>query len=101
MTPERAKELLPVIQAFAAGKQIQYRASPSGSWSDTPGYTTFNGSGDYRIKPETVKHRRWLYKTSYGTAVVSVVHEADDLKRVENYVGFVRWIDTEWQEVEV
>lgn len=68
MTREEAKELLPIIQAFAEGKTIQYRVSPSfprpnnrdisyiKEWFDIDedkcdGFSC-DGTIDYRIKPE-------------------------------------------------
>lgn len=69
MTREEAKDMLPIIQAFADGKTIQYRVSPSiprpnnrdvsylKEWFDLDedkfdGFC-FNGTINYRIKPET------------------------------------------------
>lgn len=68
MTREEAKQLLPIIQAFAEGKTIQYRVSPSfprpnnrdisyiKEWFDIDedkcdGFSC-DGTIDYRIKPE-------------------------------------------------
>ena len=50
MTREEAKELLPIIQAFAEGKTIEYRES-GGAWkvAHTP---TWSSCLFYRIKPE-------------------------------------------------
>ena len=50
MTREEAKELLPIIQAFADGKTIEYRTS-GGAWkvAQTP---TWSSCLFYRIKPE-------------------------------------------------
>ena len=50
MTREQAKELLPIIQAFAEGKTIEYRES-GGAWkvARTP---TWSSRFFYRIKPE-------------------------------------------------
>ena len=50
MTREEAKELLPVIQAFAEGKIIQYR-NAGGEWKDSE-EPSFYGHVEYRIKPE-------------------------------------------------
>jgi hypothetical protein len=61
MDRERVKELLPIIQAFAEGKAIQWRWSPYVHWlpvdrlhdiSDVKGL-------EYRIKPEPPKPREW------------------------------------------
>ena len=50
MTREEAKELLPIMQAFAEGKTIEYREY-DGEWKEarTP---TWNSRFFYRIKPE-------------------------------------------------
>ena len=47
MTRERAKELLPVIQAFIDGKTIQAR-NQGGDWFDCD----YCGSVEWRVKPE-------------------------------------------------
>lgn len=53
MTREEAKELLPIIQAFAEGKVIQCRSIISNEWRDFD-EPAFNGLPDnYRIKPES------------------------------------------------
>lgn len=51
MTREEAKELLPIMQAFAEGKTIEYRGYDE-AWkvAQTP---TWSSSLDYRIKPES------------------------------------------------
>ena len=58
MTREEAKELLPIIQAFADGKKIQYR-NRSDEWMDVEeneGLSFISHPSDYRIKPE-LKYR--------------------------------------------
>jgi len=49
MNRERAKELLPVIQAFADGQDIQARAKVDIDWSDIDSPLWAHGS-EYRIK---------------------------------------------------
>ena len=49
MTREEAKELLPIIQAFAEGKTIQVWANDT--WKDED-YPFFGPLCQYRIKPE-------------------------------------------------
>lgn len=54
MTKEEAKELLPIIQAWAEGKEIQFK-SRSGKWIDieeNEGLSFVYSPSDYRIKPE-------------------------------------------------
>lgn len=54
MTREEAKELLPIIQAFAEGKTIQYRNAEC-EWEDMPigaNLSFADAPSEYRIKPE-------------------------------------------------
>lgn len=54
MTREEAKELLPIIQAYAEGKTIQYKNS-EGEWEDVAfeeNLTFIDAPSKYRIKPE-------------------------------------------------
>jgi hypothetical protein len=58
MTPQKAQELLPIITAFAEGKQIEIKFNRPGSeWvpDDSP---SWQPDFDYRIKPEP-KTRPW------------------------------------------
>ena len=50
MTREEAKELLPIIQAFAEGKTIEF-INDDGEWEEVD-YPTWGKSFVYRIKPE-------------------------------------------------
>jgi hypothetical protein len=76
MDRERAKELLPIIQAFAEGKAIQWRASLYDPWitidclGDIPDAKGF----EYRIKPEPTKPRDWWineYANGIGAPYIS------------------------------
>lgn len=51
MTREEAKELLPIMQAYVDGKQIQWKHI-SGMWMDTT-EPLWNNKTSYRVKPET------------------------------------------------
>ena len=52
LTRERAKELLPIIQAFTEGKTIQFRTNNK-SWVDLlDNDIEINALFEYRIKPE-------------------------------------------------
>lgn len=106
MTPERAKQLLPIIIAFAEGKQIQYRSTffSGNDWVDcVGGETIFNGAGDYRIKPEVVKvhpHRRYLWRALDGDIKMAIHQQSNSLKpeHIEGHSYFVKWLDTAWVE---
>jgi len=102
MTPERAKELLPIIQAFAEGKVIQYRETPAYMWHPCPNGASFNGRGEYRIKPATLKYRLYIVRLSDEMRVVAWNDQPGwGIAHIESGQNFIRWIDTEWQEVEV
>lgn len=64
MTREQIKALLPVITAFAEGREIEYRISEEGPWhSDVNLSLAFDcGSRNYRIKPEP-KRVPWTVAT--------------------------------------
>lgn len=51
MTREEAKELLPIIQAYADGKQIQYFEERTMRWEDITAPSWIRGI-PYRVKPE-------------------------------------------------
>ena len=57
MTREEAKELMPIIQAFAEGKQIQDKIEGLTGWVDTNAINLeFEGQKiKHRIKPEPIK----------------------------------------------
>ena len=58
MTRERAKEMLPIIEGFIAGKVIQYRNS-NGEWVNDFYQTDIDfgrSSTAYRVKPEETDH---------------------------------------------
>lgn len=50
MNREEAKELLPIIQAYAEGKTIEYK-NLFGLWTETK-YPSWANNLEYRIKPE-------------------------------------------------
>ena len=54
MTPQQAKELLPIITAFANGEEIEYKTN-SGKWYPVYAGLEFSNPSDwYRIKPKAV-----------------------------------------------
>jgi len=55
MTPERTKELLPVMQAYAEGKKIEYRSRRvKEPWQESRD-PAFHDDYEYRIAPEHKK----------------------------------------------
>ena len=63
MNREQAKKLLPIIQAFADGAQIQYLAG-TGKWCDVPD-PLFGPYEKYRIKPKPME--RWTVVNEVGS----------------------------------
>ena len=59
MTREQAKELLPIIQAFAEGKTVQFL--DGGKWADVYETDFHESPVKYRIKPE-LKYRPFKTK---------------------------------------
>jgi len=63
MNRERARELLPIIQAFAEGKALQFRA-PGESWWRDEHDPVWSVGGQYRIKPEPREF--WVAPFNFG-----------------------------------
>lgn len=84
MTRDRAKELLPIIQAFAEGKAIQARAGGSrGTWEDLAD-PYWHNEHEYRIKPEPLE----FWAVIQGGHVVSVRDSEDEaLRTIKYYSG--------------
>lgn len=71
MNREQAKELLPIIEAYANGEVIQYKAA-SGKWRTLgDDYYKFDSSPKkYRIKPKP----RECWVTIYNGDTISTAH---------------------------
>jgi len=63
MNREQAKQLLPIIQAFADGAEVQYEGR-MGDWRDAP-EPCFSPYDNYRIKPKPVE--RWVLISAGGS----------------------------------
>lgn len=89
MTREEIKELLPIIQAYAEGKVIQYRHKGGSTWYDLDS-GQFNCDMYYRIKPEPkyrpfktqeecwnemLKHQPFGYLTYKGDNSITCITE--------------------------
>lgn len=102
MNRDEAKQLWPIIQAYAEGKTIQW-FNDVGEWKSLKEAAFNLPPNRYRIKPETIKieHRRYLYNYSgYRILVCDSRAEAGD---IITSPWFVRWIDSDWitEEVEI
>jgi len=98
MTPQQAKEFLPLLAAYAQGKRIQYTYDGK-IWEDTCNISFTSPISCYRVKPDPIilKYRRYIWKDPNGWHIgffssLSGVSSID----VENMEEFVRWIDNDW-----
>lgn len=93
--------------------QVRMKGDPYSVWKDDS-KVKFDSpdSVEYRIKPDVLKYRRCIrYKAGRRSGgaenmFVDCVESLEDATYIEsNHRGhsdrFVRWIDTEWQEVEL
>ena len=56
MNAENAKDYLPLVQALADGKIIQYKSNLHNQWVDTKNSYLLDPASRYRVKPEP---REW------------------------------------------
>jgi hypothetical protein len=78
---EEAKQLLPIIQAFAEGKAVQYKCA--NIWNDVTGSPCFACDPScYRIKPEP-RVREWKPEEMPRGPFLVVAADCDPLDRWE------------------
>ena len=71
MDRERAKELLPIIEAYANGADIECRYANSELWrTEVP---EFASGTEYRIKPEP--REWWVYDDNINPEVIRSLNE--------------------------
>jgi len=98
MTPQQAKEFLPLLAAYAQGKRIQYTYDGK-IWEDTCNISFTSPISWYRVKPDPIilKYRRYIWKDPNGWHITSLSSLSGISSiNVENMEEFVRWIDTDW-----
>jgi len=86
-----------LIKAWADGAIIEYRSCPYSEWrvSLSPAWGT---AYTYRIKPEVVRYKRYLVQYGGGNFGVDCLMDWQTMIP-PNSRCFVKWIDTEWQEL--
>lgn len=80
MTRKQAKAVLPVITAFASGKEVQYRDDRDPKWRESDSLSFDSAVHEYRIKP--VQQEFWIVASRNGR--LSVVLESKYLKKLSN-----------------
>ena len=88
MTREEAKKLLPIIQAFAEGKTIQWRDLVKDTWVDES-VPNWNPSAEYRIKPEP--REVWVAVTESG----GIGHSFRTERSAKDWIGNA----SQWQAI--
>ena len=91
--------------AWAEGKEIQCKSISQvygGSWWDltNPSPSWDWGCYTYRIKPNTIKYRRWIMRGTNATQVCIAMDESG-VKFANSHIYFIRWIDNDWIEEEL
>lgn len=86
MNKDTAKDYLPLVQALAEGKTIEYRDSDD-AWIDCELPTFNQHPSRYRIKPEPKWIRLGLFEQ--GTIVVE---DCESEKRCARNPIFIRWL---------
>lgn len=85
MTPERAKELLPIIQAFSEGKKIECMGSP-GHWNPMS-YPQFDDMSHYRI----AKEKKWYRVAQLISGCICCNKETTEEQWPQKEI-FIRWL---------
>lgn len=101
MNRDQAKQFIPILQAFADGKTIEYYSEVDEQWKPLSNPIFSYMPERYRIKPETIKieHRRYLYK--YHGYLIGVCDSRAKAEEISTSPGFIRWIDPDWITGEV
>lgn len=84
MTPERAKELLPLIQEYANGKKIECRSPPHTAWMEVE-RPLWADNVQYRLKPEVPQYRLFQYNS--GVIGVVLRHKPAIILQYEHYAN--------------
>lgn len=97
-----------LIKAWADGAEIQFRRECNARWEDCSDPPGWYYSFQYRVKPQVAKYRRYLgtyptFTDPLGQKTkVFVLHEGEQLSAAQMAdTFFIRWIDHDWQEVEL
>lgn len=102
MTHDEARKQAAILLAYAENKPIQYKVKNTREWVTTSGNLGFDWKTfDYRIKPEVVRYLRYICRNEDDDACIESTYTQAGAVAAMVRKGFVRFIDTEWQEEEV
>ena len=77
MTPEQAKQFLPLFQAVADGKTLQ--SLQGDEWKDVVSSITYKSAERYRIKPEPMEFDVWV--TVIGSKVYAIDNDMGNYEK--------------------
>jgi hypothetical protein len=99
MNKEQTKKAIEVMEAYVDGKKIECRTNKEDSWGECATGPLWSWlHTEYRVKHEVIKYKRALmYSSITDRYFVFSMLEGDEI----NQWSLVRWIDEEWQDVEV
>ena len=86
MTQEKAKELLPIIMAFAKGEQIQGRRLNNHVWKDMEDSDFSWPSSNYRIKPKPREFYLYRDKNDFAVSAYPPSSEWKEIIRVREII---------------
>lgn len=93
-------ERLHLIKAFSEGEVIQ--TCIDGLWKDMETFSWALPASKYRIKPKTVKTKRYWWKNTLNVfAPYVALSTRDECHKIESLEGFGGWIDHDWVELEL
>ena len=90
MNRVKAKELLPIIQAFAEGKEIQYKYKGQLSWE-----MCINPQWDYDTEFRITPEKKWYRPAQMREKNIINADSSEygyNEKDVEQFKSFVRWL---------
>ena len=89
-----------MIEEWArTGKEVQMFDPATQKWVCCD--PCWNPNVQYRFKPDTLKYKRYIARSSDGKLRVFNAHPNTEFNCQSGRLNFIRWIDTEWQEAEV
>ncbi len=101
MNAEEWKKRLPFITALVAGQTLQSKVGEFWRDADPVFGLSFNADiSNYRIKPATIKSRRYLWQV-FGQPYRLGIHVEGQTSSPESWNSFVKWIDEDWVEHEL
>lgn len=98
MTPHKHATL---IHAWADGAEIQYKYCSDKEWKEVSfdGCLSWDEHCNYRIKPNVIRYKRYLVQYNGGHFGINTLMSWET-SGPSTSPSFIKWIDTEWQEVE-